>query len=73
MLSNITTNKNRTEIAPTYTISISIAKNSTPSETAKQELKKKTKTNAKIECTGLLVNITKVPTNRNKKNKISKK
>lgn len=49
MFNNITTNKNKTEIAPTYTIKIKIAKNSTPKAIERQELKKKIKTKARIE------------------------
>ena len=59
-------------MAPTYTMRINIAKNSTPRARAKQELKKKSKTKANIECTGLFVNITNKPTNKNKKKTIQK-
>lgn len=72
MFNNITTNKNKTEIAPTYTIKIKIAKNSTPKAIERQELKKKIKTKARIEWTGLLVNITNKPTQINKTKIIQK-
>lgn len=73
IFNNITTNKKSTEIAPTYTIKINIAKNSTPSVTDKHELKKKIKTKAKIEWTGLLVKIINNPTTKNKHNIIQKR
>lgn len=73
MFNNITTNKNKTEIAPTYTIRIKMAKNSIPKKIVKQELKKKIKTKANIECTGLFVNKVYNPTSSSKQKKIKKK
>lgn len=72
MFNNITTNRNNTAIAPTYTIKIKKAKNSTPKIKAKQELRKNIKTKAKIECTGLLVNNTNKPTKKNNDQTIKK-
>ena len=58
IFSNITTNKNRTATAPTYTIIKSIAKNSAPKITSKQALLKKTKIKQRIEWTGFFDMIT---------------
>lgn len=69
---SITTKRNKTEIAPTYTIRIKIAKNSTPREIVRHELKKKIKTKANIECTGLFVKSVYNPTASNKQKKTQK-
>lgn len=64
----MTMKRNNTEMAPTYTISMSKAKNSKPKNKEKQEERKKIKIRFNIECTGLLDKIVEIPAK-----KISKK
>ena len=53
MLSIITTNKNSTATAPTYTTIKMIAKKSAVRQSNKQDAQQKTKMRKKTECTGL--------------------
>ena len=58
MFNIITTNKNKTATAPTYTIKSSIAKNSAPIKTKRPVALKNVRIRKKTECTGFLVIIT---------------
>jgi NADH:ubiquinone oxidoreductase subunit 6 (subunit J) len=57
----ITTNKNNTAIAPTYTINNNIAKNSVSSKSNNPAALQKTNTKNKTECIGFLELITIIP------------
>ena len=61
MSSIITTNKNNTATAPTYTITSSIAMNSAPASTISPAALKKARISHSTLCTGFFAKIVKAP------------